>query len=107
MTYLQFRKESLLGSTPSLQQFYKLQTEIQLHKNNGNQTIFGLEIPSNNDDLELVPGIKNEDLRDMFNTLSRGKGFIDIKTLYMIVKESKINRILSAINIFKFIKIIY
>lgn len=91
MTYSQFRKEALLGSTPGLQEFYRLQLQRDrlLHE----KTIFGLSSPAGNQEMppsELVPGIKNEDLRDMFNTLSRGKGFIDIKTLYQITKESKI-----------------
>lgn len=42
------------------------------------------------DETVWVPGIRNEDLREMFVSLSRGKGFIDIKTLYRIVKESKL-----------------
>eukprot|EP00484_Ammonia_sp_Unknown_P011082 CAMPEP_0197069458 /NCGR_PEP_ID=MMETSP1384-20130603/193266_1 /TAXON_ID=29189 /ORGANISM="Ammonia sp." /LENGTH=70 /DNA_ID=CAMNT_0042507521 /DNA_START=66 /DNA_END=275 /DNA_ORIENTATION=+ len=34
--------------------------------------------------------MKNEDLRRMFESLSRGKGYIDIKALYGMVRESKI-----------------
>ena len=66
---------------------YKLQSEISHHRSA--QRIVG-GIDSMEDETVWVPGIRNEDLREMFVSLSRGKGFIDIKTLYRIVKESKL-----------------
>ena len=87
MTYLQFRKEVLLNSTPSAQNYYKLHLEIAHHKKQQlEQSILGGVYT----EIEWVPGINNEDVRQMFDSLSRGKGAIDIKTLYLMVKESKI-----------------
>ena len=80
----EFRKEALLSSTSAVRRYYALQSEISHHRS-ANVILGGIEQYE-----PFVPGIRNADLREMFVSLSRGKGFIDIHTLHRIVTESKL-----------------